>query len=246
MTGRRENTRVVAGRSLAALRAMLLLALASCVWIPSSEYEKRLADMLTDSAGPDTDQDSETDADADGDSDADSDSDADGDSDTDSDSDADGDSDTDSDSDADSDADHDGWSSPDDCDDTDPEIHPSAKERCNDGTDNNCDGLLGDCGLDALIELPDPSVRLTGETSGDSAGCALASGDMDGDGLDDLLVGATGHDGWHGDQGVVYLFLGPVLKSGSLEDADQQVEGEEEDARILQGTSAGSASKDNA
>ena len=51
---------------------------------------------------------------------------------------------------------------------------------------------------------------------GDLAGAALASGDLDGDGADDLLIGAPGFDGDGSGAGTVYLMLGPVAGSGLL------------------------------
>lgn len=41
-----------------------------------------------------------------------------------------------------SDQDGDGWSPPQDCDDTNPNVNPSASEVCGDGIDNNCNGQV--------------------------------------------------------------------------------------------------------
>jgi len=58
--------------------------------------------------------------------------------------------------------------------------------------------------------------RLVGAAPGDAAGRAVAVGDVDDDGLDDLLVGAPGADvEGEDDAGVVYLLAGPVA-GGSL------------------------------
>lgn len=51
--------------------------------------------------------------------------------------------------------------------------------------------------------------KLTGETSGDHAGIAVASaGDIDGDGFDDLLVGANLNDAGGTDAGAAYVVYG--------------------------------------
>jgi len=78
-----------------------------------------------------------------------------------------------------------------------------------------------------ISTLGDAPVILTGEAPGDSAGREAApAGDVDGDGLEDLLVGARGHDGAGADAGAVYLFLGPVTASGVLGLADWIAVGE--------------------
>ncbi len=75
--------------------------------------------------------------------------------------------------------------------------------------------------------LGDALVILEGEAPGDGAGReAAAVGDTDGDGLDDLLIGARGHDGAAPEAGSAYLFFGPVLASGDLGLADGLLLGE--------------------
>lgn len=53
-----------------------------------------------------------------------------------------------------------------------------------------------------------------GQAAGDLAGTSVAVGDIDGDGLDDLVVGAPGHDGGGDDAGAAYVFFGPLEGSG--------------------------------
>ncbi len=57
----------------------------------------------------------------------------------------------------------------------------------------------------------------TGEAAGDIAGEVAVAGDVDGDGLADLLVGAQ----WNGDKaGAAYVVFGPASTTGSLSAAD--------------------------
>ena len=61
-------------------------------------------------------------------------------------------------------------------------------------------------------------VTLLGEGPGDNAGIAVAGpGDLDGDGLADLAVGARNHDAGGSNAGAVYLLFGPI-SSGTLGD----------------------------
>jgi hypothetical protein len=67
----------------------------------------------------------------------------------------------------------------------------------------------------------------TGESFGDEAGASLATGcDFDGDGQDDLAVGAWGHDQGGATAGAVYVLLGPVTGTASLATADAVFYGE--------------------
>jgi hypothetical protein len=69
--------------------------------------------------------------------------------------------------------------------------------------------------------------KLLGD-EGDQAGTGIAAaGDVDGDGHDDLLVGAPGNDEGGRDAGAAYLVLGPVTGTHDLSLADAKLLGEE-------------------
>jgi hypothetical protein len=75
-------------------------------------------------------------------------------------------------------------------------------------------------------------VHLAGERPGGQAGATLArAGDVDGDGIDDLLVGALTDDRGAANGGAAFLLLGPLTADASLEDA----------AAIVRGTRTGAA-----
>ncbi|MFH1463588.1 MAG: MopE-related protein [Pseudomonadota bacterium] len=72
---------------------------------------------------------------------------------------------------------------------------------------------------------------LTGELSADGAGFAVGSaGDVNGDGLADLLIGSTADDTAGTSAGAAYLVLGPP-SAGSLSGADQKLLGAERGGR---------------
>ncbi|MBN1335781.1 MAG: FG-GAP repeat protein [Deltaproteobacteria bacterium] len=89
-----------------------------------------------------------------------------------------------------------------DCDDGDPGICPGAEDLLGDGVDQDCDGFADDLPLDAADRA------YMGWWNGEASGTALTACDMNGDGTDDLLVGAplqaTGGDAG----GSVYVLLG--------------------------------------
>jgi hypothetical protein len=74
---------------------------------------------------------------------------------------------------------------------------------------------------DRLIEtvsLRTADAKLTGEAAGDRAGFDVSiPGDLDGDGFDELVVGAFLHDTAGTDAGAAYVFFGEVVRlSGTV------------------------------
>jgi len=108
------------------------------------------------------------------------------------------------------DVDGDGYSTCEwDCDDNDPSFHPGAGP---DGllTDRDCDRFMG------VNSLGYAEYSFVGENSGDNAGLLISSaGDVDGDGLDDLMVGAWGNNDGGENAGKAYLVLGASLAATS-------------------------------
>jgi hypothetical protein len=72
-------------------------------------------------------------------------------------------------------------------------------------------------GKASLINLSRADHKFIGEKKGDNAGAHVAhAGDIDGDGRDDLLVGALRYRGRHKLEGAVYVILGKSLKRGEI------------------------------
>ena len=88
--------------------------------------------------------------------------------------------------------------------------------------------LIFGASLDAsLMSTEEADVRYTGQYAADQAGRSISSGgDVDGDGLGDILVGARNH--WDR-VGTAYLILGASVTAGihALEDSDYAFDGEE-------------------
>ena len=120
------------------------------------------------------------------------------------------------------DADGDGWMDFEDCDDAEPAANPGRIEICNDGVDNDCDGEMGVCAMDWLIDLSEAHGVLVGEDDDTHAGWSVAGvGDVNGDGFDDVAVGSWQDDEGGAYAGAVYVVHGPITGSinGLLADA---------------------------
>ena len=105
-----------------------------------------------------------------------------------------------------------GWvSAYDDCDDGDATIHPGAREVCGNAVDENCNGNLDDC----RIAVDESDLVLLGPAGASAfAPWRVGTGDLNGDGVADLVASAFGDD-----DGVSVVF-GPESGEHSADDAD--------------------------
>ena len=132
------------------------------------------------------------------------------------------------------DADGDGFASSDytgeDCDDDDTGISPGATEICGDFIDQNCDGGSDSCSFVGDVPVTDADAWFYGENAVDRVGQGdpgvANAGDLDGDGVDDLVVSALFADDSGLNAGVVHVFFGPISGSGvGVSTSDAQLEG---------------------
>jgi len=113
----------------------------------------------------------------------------------------------------------------DDCDDGDETVSPSASEICDNGVDDDCDTLPGDCELSGSLQGEEADVRIEGGSFYGILGRDVATGgDLDGDGDDDLLLSLNSL--FDADApGTWLLFDGPLSAGGyTQDDADLALE----------------------
>ena len=98
----------------------------------------------------------------------------------------------------------------DDCDDDDPDIHPGAVDACENGVDEDCSGRDRYCGFDGEFDLAVADAILTSDVKKSDAGRLVGVGDMNGDGLEDVLVAAMNISGG-------FVVAGPISGTTTFE-----------------------------
>ncbi len=117
-----------------------------------------------------------------------------------------------------------------DCDDSDDRRHPLAEEVC-DRIDNNCNDEIDEA--QCTSSLSDAPVTLSGNKEDDRTGNALSSaGDLNGDGYDDILIGAHLSDTAGENAGAVYVLSGPLTGALDLPDDALRLLGESESDQL--------------
>jgi len=129
----------------------------------------------------------------------------------------------------DSDDDGDGDLDIDDCSPLDGTVYSGADEICN-GVDDNCNESDDD-----LCSLASADAVVSGGAGGANVGAAVATGDLNADGIDDVIVAAPQASIEEPFGGAVYIVHGPVSGEADLATADATLAGGQ------QGELAGSA-----
>lgn len=113
-----------------------------------------------------------------------------------------------------------------DCDDEDAAVNPGAEEICDNGKDDDCDGQAEECRLSGTLDLGDVATEIGDENGAWDYRISLSGGcDVNGDGIDDLLVGVPDpmlmeeYNPTEGDPGAVFVVIGGAAMPSTLADA---------------------------
>ena len=96
-----------------------------------------------------------------------------------------------------------------DCDDSDPAINPEGSDLCGDTVDEDCSGSARTCGPTGDHDLGEAAVQILGDDLDGLLGTAVTGGDIDGDGIPEVLVGAAGASRVYGFQQPWGATMGP-------------------------------------
>ncbi len=111
----------------------------------------------------------------------------------------------------------------DDCDDSAGDVHPDGDEICDDGIDNDCDGKDAFCGLSGeYVAGTDTEGKFYSPNASYDAGRLVDVGDVDGDGVNDVVVATLYANGYNGGG---YLVYGPMSGTQDLSTYGYRFEG---------------------
>jgi len=120
-----------------------------------------------------------------------------------------------------------------DCDDLESLANPGLEEICADGIDNDCDGTSNECELYGEVSLLEYNAKLIGEEDEDRAGFSVSeAGDVNGDGLSDIIIGAIYHDSNEINAGAAYILFGEISGYIDLSLANVKITGEKYESYI--------------
>ncbi len=98
-----------------------------------------------------------------------------------------------------------------DCDDAEPSAWPGSPELAGDGVDNDCNGAVDDGPVANLVDISSvANLVLSSAQSGVALGSAIGAGDLSGDGVPDLILGAPGVSPENPSAGRVLIYASPL------------------------------------
>jgi hypothetical protein len=132
-----------------------------------------------------------------------------------------------------------------DCDDSESQVNPGMPEICHDGLDNDCDGDET-CSNYVQSSAEDLDVLISGHRSGDRCGASVEGQvDLNGDGYQDLIIGATDADDGGLTSGNLFVFYGPLSADTTTSSASQEIAGENGGDRAGNALASGDLDGDN-